>query len=266
MLTFLAVLVACGPPPTTADPAFVLPAPPAPGTWPQLGSPTAVLPFSPPVDFGRHRVVIDPGHGNGENTGARTVNCTDEQDENLRVALHLAQHLQDTGAFEVILTRDQPSGPDFAGRKRIADSSGASVLLSIHADARGSHGWWSPRPGEVCPRNDDHIGFSVLWSQEGDDAVVAPRRQLARAVSRRMAQAGLPPYDGEDYDGLYHHDEVLGSFIDRRGLFILRRPAIPSVIIETGHALHSEEWARWQEPQTHEAFAAAVAAALVDVL
>ena len=47
---------------------------------------------------------------------------------------------------------------------------------------------------------------------------------------------------------------------------LLRRPRIPSVIIETHHALDFEEAARWKEERTLEVFAAAVAQGLVDAL
>jgi N-acetylmuramoyl-L-alanine amidase len=47
---------------------------------------------------------------------------------------------------------------------------------------------------------------------------------------------------------------------------MLRRPRVPSVIIETHHALDFEEAERWKEPRTLEAFAAAVAQGLVDGL
>ena len=82
-----------------------------------------------------------------------------------------------------------------------------------------------------------------------------------------MALAGLGAYDGRDYPGLYLDDpEQPGAFIDRRFLYVLRKPAVPSVIVETHHFLDLEEVARWNEPRTLEAFAAAVAGALVDAL
>jgi hypothetical protein len=83
----------------------------------------------------------------------------------------------------------------------------------------------------------------------------------------RMALAGLGTYDGRDYPGLYLDDpEQPGAFIDRRFLYVLRKPAVPSVIVETHHFLDLEEAARWAEPRTLEAFAAAVAGALVEAL
>src|SRR5262249_55614386 len=118
----------------------------------------------------------------------------------------------------------------------------------------------------VCWRNDETPGFSVLYSDRGDPALNAGRQSLARAVARRMALAGLGAYDGRDYPGLYLNDAVPGAFVDRRFLYVLRKPEVPSIIVETHHFLDLEESARWKEPRTLEAFAAAVAGALVEAL
>jgi len=81
-----------------------------------------------------------------------------------------------------------------------------------------------------------------------------------------MAGAGFLPYGGADYAGLYDLDPVPGVFLDRRVLYMLRRPTMPSVILETHHGLDAEERARWEEERTREAFADAVAAALLTAL
>ena len=49
-------------------------------------------------------------------------------------------------------------------------------------------------------------------------------------------------------------------------IFVLRKPPMPSVIIETHHALDFEEVARWREERTLESFAAAVTQGMVDAL
>ena len=57
-----------------------------------------------------------------------------------------------------------------------------------------------------------------------------------------MSLAGLTPYDGRDYPGLYLDDPAqAGAFIDRRYLFVLRKPEVPSVIVETHHFLDLDE-------------------------
>ena len=86
-----------------------------------------------------------------------------------------------------------------------------------------------------------------------------------------MREAGFWPYRGGEYAGLYEHDaEQPGVFVDRHApaqrIFVLRRPSMPSALIETHHALDPREAERWSEPHTLDVFASAVAAALVDRL
>lgn len=42
----------------------------------------------------------------------------------------------------------------------------------------------------------------------------------------------------------------------------LRKPTLPTIILETHQALHAGEWARWQESETYDALAAALIEAL----
>ena len=48
-------------------------------------------------------------------------------------------------------------------------------------------------------------------------------------------------------------------------MYFLRATKIPTVIIETHHALDVEEAARWTQVKTLETFTAAVGAAVLDV-
>ncbi len=228
-------------------------------TWPAPGAalqPFEVSPLEAPL-----RVYVDPGHGAPGNEGAQTVRCEPEQGINLRVSRHLAQRLSAQG-FEVRLSRTDHDGPAYPARLAEAEAWGADVFLSIHADTRGTALPWSPEDGTECLRNDAEPGFSVLFSEEGAGSLVTGRRTLARDLAEKLAGLGLPAYDGADYAGLYAPDDTAGVFRDRRGLMMLRRPVMPSVIIETHHARHLEEWERWQEEDTWEAFATAVARAL----
>ncbi len=232
---------------------------------PELDGGRLVLPGEPPPVL--PIIALDPGHGvlgdDGAmaNPGMETADCSAEEAFTLAVAEDLAQRLRATGHFEVILLRDVSAGPPYPDRWTQAEARGAAVLLSIHSDSRGNS---SPvTVGErTCPQLADEEGFTVLFSMEGDDAMDARRGGLARALSAEMRGRGFPAYDGEWYGDQYDHDEVAGVFIDGRGLAMLRRPPMPSVILETHHAWHPDEWARWQEEPTRVAFAYAVARGL----
>lgn len=239
----------------------------SPPKYPARGA-LSRLDVSFPKNFGKRRIYLDAGHGHPGNEGASTAFCEREEDVVLRIARGVAAHLEASGHFIVRLSRNGTDGPYYDRRLRDAERFRADVLLSIHLDARG---WASLEPPPdapelACPRNDEQPGFGVLLSDRRGGPLVERRLKLARSLASRLAQVGLPPYDGYDYGTLYELDPTPGVFLDRRGLFMLRRPAIPSVIIETHHGLHLDEALRWKEPETIEAFASAVAAALVDAL
>jgi N-acetylmuramoyl-L-alanine amidase len=241
------------------------------GGWPhpsaELQPPAVVF----PPGFGRRRIYLDAGHGAPDNTGNLSSLCEQEQDFTLRAATELARRLERTGHFEVKLSRAAGETVEYQERVEQAAAWQAEVFVSLHSDVRGRSTDWSPEPGLTCPRTLKAPGFSVLWSDEAAGALPAERARLARAVAQRLQQAGLLPYAGADYQGQYAADDrQQGVFVDRhapeRRIFVLRAPAMPSVIIETHNAWDPREAQRWNEARTHEAFAAAVAAALVDVL
>lgn len=258
----------------------------APGGWPEPGAPLAPPALEIPPGFGVRRIYVDAGHGAHLNTGNTSCFCVEEQRFTLDAARALADRLEATGAFEARLSRDGEDRVAYGDRVEDAAAWGADAFVSLHSDVRGRFERWTPAlaagattlpggaafaPGMSCPVSHTAPGFSVLWSDEGDPALWGQRLALARAVARRMAEAGLPPYGGAEYTGLYEGDAAQpGVFVDRHTLdqriFVLRRPSMPSILIETHHALDPREAERWTEPRTLDAFAAALAAALVDAL
>ncbi len=269
LLTIFALLAACSeplPPPPPPVPSADLAVPPQ-ASWPAEAAPLVIL--EPPPAIRSLRVALDPGHGAGSNSGNHSSLCIDEQDHNLRVARHLAASLEAAGHIP-LLTRSDNAGPAYSRRIARAGEQGADLLISLHSDARGAGHDWQPEPGLICSWNDADPGFSVLWSDEGSDDLVDARLDLARTVARRLEQAGFPPYDGHQYSGIYEGDPGgPGVFVDRHQprwrIRMLRRPAMPSIIIETHNAWDRSEEMRWQRDDTLEAFDSAILAALADL-
>lgn len=266
---WLAALGACAgpdrPAPTVPSSAFVLPAR-VDRDWPSAAVVLDPPPLTIPDGFGRPVVTVDAGHGTGENQGAISSFGVEESVHTLRASDHLARWLEGTGAFRVALARTDRDGPSYDTRIARAEAARARALISLHADARGAVTAWSPRPGETWRLATSSPGVAILWSARG--ALGPERQRLARALALQLARAGFLPYDGADYTGLYEPDpEVPGVFRDLRGLRMLGRPSVPSVIVETHNALDPHEVRRWEDdPATLDAFAAAVAAGLVDFL
>jgi N-acetylmuramoyl-L-alanine amidase len=102
---------------------------------PRLGTPVGSLSATglPEVTRGRFKVVIDPGHG-GPDPGAVGINNLRETDVVLDVALQVAQLLQAKGV-QVLMTRTSEVDVDLPPRAALANSSGADLFLSIHANA-----------------------------------------------------------------------------------------------------------------------------------
>lgn len=235
--------------------------------WPADDATVRVLPL-PSRPTRKVRVFVDAGHGAPGNEGNHGCHCQAEQEHTLQVAQHLAFVLADTGRFEVKLSRRPGETSRYQPRIAAAEAFRADVIISLHSDARGE-AFGSPQDdGGVCWRNSDGPGFAVLWNDEGP--AFAGREKLGRAVGSRMQEAGFLAYSGIDYGDLYRQDEVERSgWIDTRPMkqrvYFLRGSRIPTVIIETHHALDVREVARWDELATVDAFAFAVGAAVLDV-
>jgi len=240
-------------------------------SWPAPGAPLTAQPLNVPKGYRKKRIYLDAGHGYRDNSGNTSVTCETEADNMLRVAEELARRLEATGRFKVRLSRRAGQQVHYRTRVSEAESWSADAFVSLHSDARGAAVWWEAAPGQQCLRQDSTPGYSVLWADDTAEPLKSRRVTLARGLAERIGEAGFLPYDGMDYVGLYDGDpEHPGVFVDRHEpgyrIMMLRRPRIPSVIIETHHALDFEEAARWKEARTLEAFAAAVAQGLVDGL
>lgn len=237
--------------------------------WPADGESLKEIPLPAAPTTRKVRVFVDAGHGAPDNHGNTGCFGQQEEDHTRLAARHLAFVLSALGPFEVALSRDEP-GPKYATRIAAAKAFRADVIISLHSDARGlARPWWPYHDERMSWWNADAPGFAVLWSDEGAEATVTARATLGRAVGRRMREAGFLAYDGSDYASLYRQDDVDPSgFIDirpkKKRVYFLRASSIPTVIIETHHALDPEEVLRWEEARTLDDFSLAVAAAILD--
>jgi N-acetylmuramoyl-L-alanine amidase len=254
----VAPVVAEAPPPPEVPPPPRWPAADAP-----LGAPVAVFPADSHV-----AIYVDGGHGAPKNHGMQAVSCRDEEELTLGYADALVERLGRDPSLAVAESR-RDGNIAYDDRIRAAERMHADLMLSLHVDSRAGvvppvleeNGCWS-QAGEE--------GFAVLWSDEGDAGLVATRKRYAEAFAARLAEAGFTPYAGYAFTEVYaadpeHPGVYLDRHADRQRIRVLRRPKVPSIIVETHHGRDLEEHARWDEPRTWDAFAAAIDAGLADV-
>jgi N-acetylmuramoyl-L-alanine amidase len=146
-------------------------------------------------------VVIDPGHGGFDRGGVPGQRIA-EKDRTLDVALRLRRILL-TDGYRVIMTRDRDVFVSLGTRVAIANSYRNATFVSIHFN---------------CSTRVAASGIETYYYR-GDSA------GLAASIHRNVV-AGAPT-------------ENRG--IRRRGFFVLRRTAIPSVLVECGFLTNPTE-------------------------
>lgn len=265
MRWLLPVLAACTPAAPAAVEAEQVPEALAPLAWPDTSGALVHPVIEIPPGFARREVFVSAGHGAPDNHGNLGAWCTREEDFALDAADRLADLLDATGVFAAVRARTGHERPSYAARIRRLEASGAATMIELHSDVRADEVVLNATAsdGAPCWRDDGEPGFTVLVRDRGAPALVAERLALARSLARSLADAGFPPWVGDNYEDLYVADDVPGVWLDRRNLFVLRAPSVPSVIVETHNARDGRETLRWDEPETHDAFGRAVIAALL---
>src|SRR5579871_2971855 len=79
-------------------------------------------------------IAVDAGHG-GKDPGTIGVAGTYEKDITFAVARDLAQRLEATGRYQVVLTRTDDSFIALPERVRLARVNRAALFMSLHADS-----------------------------------------------------------------------------------------------------------------------------------
>jgi len=149
----------------------------------------------------RSTVVIDAGHGGYDRGGVPGQRIT-EKDKTLDVAQRLRRILQ-TNGYRVVMTRDQDVFVPLGTRVAIANSYRNATFVSIHFN---------------CSTRAGANGIETYYYR-------ADSAGLAASIHRNVV-AGAPT-------------ENRG--IRRRGFFVLRRTAVPSVLVECGFLTNPTE-------------------------
>ncbi|MFN3959152.1 MAG: N-acetylmuramoyl-L-alanine amidase [Parvularculaceae bacterium] len=239
---------------------------------PAAASPAPTLkpgatPPSPVASFARPVIVIDPGHG-GTDPGAAGQAGTKEAAVNLAAALTLAEILEKSGRYMVVLTRDDDRRLAHDERSRLARDARADLFISLHADAhsdasvRGASVYTLSQEGsersarEALAQGNYHV-FDVDIGQT-DPQVGGILYNLAQRKteneSDRFAEVLL---------GRLRGATPLLNNSHRRGNFkVLLAPDVPAVLLELAFISNAKDEANLKSEAWRKRTMAAVAGAI----
>ncbi len=203
-----------------------------------------------------HTVVIDAGHG-GKDPGAIGVNKTYEKNITLAAAKSLAELLEESGRYRVVMTRSTDRFILLYDRVKIARAANADLFISLHAD--------------MAPENKNAAGLSVYTLS--DQASDAQTEKLAAQENKVDLLAGVDLSSTEQdvtnilIDLAMRENMNQSRFLANKvvtsmnsnavdmiqkphryaGFAVLKAPDIPSILVEMGFISNPREARRLQE-------------------
>nr|WP_298797556.1 N-acetylmuramoyl-L-alanine amidase [uncultured Acetobacter sp.] len=186
-------------------------------------------------------VMLDPGHG-GKDPGAIGYTGTYEKYVAEAAAIELRQQLLATGRYRVAMTRTSDHFVPLDGRVELAQQHGASLFISMHADAlhnagvRGasvythSHGASDSQTADLAKTENsaDRYGGPLVQgaSPEVQQILASLVTEEARRGSAHMASAVVATFQSRI--NLLPHPHRHAAFA------VLKSAQIPSVLVEMG--------------------------------
>lgn len=218
---------------------------------------------------GRFVVAIDPGHG-GSDPGTIGVDGVKEKDLVLAMGLELAQALEATGRYAVVLTRRTDEGLALRERIKVARDGGAQLFLSLHADSIADPSVAGASVYTLSETASDEEAAALAAKENKadilsgtdlsrhDPIVASILIDLAQrdTLNKSIAFAQALSEELEKVTPLLRNHRRYGGFA------VLKSPEIPSVLIELGYLSNPDEAKRLADPRHRRNLARAIVAAI----
>ena len=200
---------------------------------------------------GRPLIVIDPGHG-GPDTGTVASSGEMEKAIVLEFAQTLAEKLEKSGKYRVLMTRTDDRFVPLGERVRFARHEGAALFVSVHADALAARGEADVRGATVYTLSDtasDGEAARLAEDENKADAIAGvdlssePEEvagilvDLAQRETKNFSHHFARTVVGELKTAAKLHRNPLKS----AGFKVLKAPDVPSVLIELGYVSNKQD-------------------------
>jgi len=207
-----------------------------------------------PRRAGRVKIVLDPGHG-GDDPGA--MGFAVEKDVTLAIARQLARLLEDRLGAVVVLTRTSDRTLPLAARTARANSEGADLFVSIHANAN-PHGRLRGVETYYLDPHGDHATLRLASMENGLD-LLHPKGEKAglRYILSDLVQVGKMEESAALASAVQRgvvgrlqsrYPGVVDLGVKRGPFYVLVGAYMPCVLVETAFLTHPVEGRRLARP------------------
>jgi N-acetylmuramoyl-L-alanine amidase len=203
-------------------------------------------------------IVLDPGHG-GVDSGAIGPGGAVEKTLVFQFTAELAQKLNASGRYRVVLTRNGDDFVSLADRVTIARDANAALLISIHADTlQHAADVSGATVYTVADRASDAEAARIAEHENAaDKAAGVEQKQEAEGVAdilfdlkRRETRAYAHIFSRGVVDGWHSAGRLNHNPERSAGFIVLKAPDFPSVLLELGYlsspadvkSMQSAEW------------------------
>jgi N-acetylmuramoyl-L-alanine amidase len=238
---------------------------------PSLGQTLGQRSATPKAVARRRTVVLDPGHG-GIDPGAIGLSGAYEKDLALDAARLVAQLLEASKRYRVVLTRTSDEFvplPDRVARARAADGD---LFLSIHADALPDPDMRGASVFTLSEKASDAQAAALAARENKVDLIAgidlsrhAPEvSSILIDLARRQTNNQSIRLARRLVDDLGRDVTMLNNSHRSAGFAVLKAPDIPSALVEMGCLSNREEERALRTPTYRNKVAAGIARSIND--
>jgi N-acetylmuramoyl-L-alanine amidase len=193
-------------------------------------------------------VMIDPGHG-GKDPGAIGVRGTYEKHVSFATAEELARQLYQGGRVRPMLTRTRDVFVPLDERVGMAERLGATLFVSLHADALADHAVRGASVYTLAANASDAQSAALAASENAADrfgasgtAGVSPEiAGILTSLVRHETRIGSARLQRQAVASLAATRDMLEHPSRRAGFAVLKSSAIPSILVEMGFMSNPED-------------------------
>jgi len=209
---------------------------------------SSTTPANPSTSGPKHVIVLDPGHG-GIDGGAVSADGVKEKDIVLAYAKSLQQALNDTGRFDVILTRDGDSLIKLEDRVKFARDHKADLFVAIHADMLNDNSVRGTTVYTVSDKATDAVAEALAQKENQSDVLAGvdvgnQKQEVTNTLInllQRESKAQALHFAKLTVNAIRPVTEFTSQPMRAANFAVLKAPDVPSVLIELGYLSNSAD-------------------------